>query len=111
LEGAIQRLNQIDGLTVELTPVVNAFFGGSVTCAGLLTGKDILKSLENRRDTRGEALLLPSVAFKEDEDIFLDDIRLEELSARLGHPVLKVEATARALVSAILDRDRTPRSP
>ncbi|HEX9898793.1 MAG TPA: DUF512 domain-containing protein [Candidatus Methylomirabilis sp.] len=110
LEGAIQRLNQIDGLTVELTPVVNAFFGGSVTCAGLLTGKDILKSLENRRDTRGEALLLPSVAFKEDEDIFLDDIRLEELSARLGHPVLKTEATARGLVSAILDGKRTHRS-
>jgi NifB/MoaA-like Fe-S oxidoreductase len=110
LEGAIQRLNQIDGLTVELTPVVNAFFGGSVTCAGLLTGKDILKSLENRRDTPGEALLLPSVAFKEDEDIFLDDIRLEELSARLGHPVLKTEATARGLVSAILDGKRTHRS-
>jgi len=85
-----------------MLPVVNDFFGGSVTCAGLLTGKDILKTLESRRDTLGEALLLPSVAFKEDEDIFLDDFRLEELSARLGHPVLKVGATARALVSAVL---------
>jgi putative radical SAM enzyme (TIGR03279 family) len=102
LEGAMQRLNQIRGLSVTLLPVVNEFFGGSVTCAGLLTGKDILKTLECRRDTPGEALLLPSVAFKEDEDIFLDDVRLEELSARLGRPVLKVRATARALVSAVL---------
>jgi len=110
LEGAIQRLNQIRGLRVTMLPVVNEFFGGSVTCAGLLTGKDILTTLESRRDMPGEALLLPSVAFKEDEDIFLDDIRLEELSGRLGHPVLRVEATARGLVSAILDGKRTHRS-
>jgi putative radical SAM enzyme (TIGR03279 family) len=112
LEGAMQRLNQIRGLSVTLLPVVNEFFGGSVTCAGLLTGKDILKTLECRRDTPGEALLLPSVAFKEDEDIFLDDVRLEELSARLGRPVLKVRATARALVSAVLGpQDTRPHHP
>jgi putative radical SAM enzyme (TIGR03279 family) len=110
LEGAIRRLDQIRGLSVTMVPVVNDFFGGSVTCAGLLTGKDILKTLECRRGTRGEALLLPSVAFKEDEDIFLDDVRLEELSARLGCPALRIEATARGLVSAILDGKRTHRS-
>jgi len=102
LQGAIQRLNQIRGLSVTLLPVVNEFFGGSVTCAGLLTGTDIFRTLEGRRDTRGEVLLLPSVAFKDDEDILLDDMRLEELSERLGRPVLKVGATARALVSAVL---------
>jgi NifB/MoaA-like Fe-S oxidoreductase len=110
LDGAIRRLNGIDGLTVELTPVVNEFFGGSVTCAGLLTGRDVLRTLENRRDTLGEALLLPSVALKEDQDIFLDDVRLDELSMHLGPPALKVEATARGLVSAILDQHWTGRS-
>ena len=102
LEGAIAWLNEISGVSVELIPVVNEFFGGSVTCSGLLTGTDILKTLESRRETLGEVLLIPSVAFKEDEDIFLDDIRLEELPARLGHPVLRIGATARALVSAVL---------
>ncbi len=110
LDRPIRRLNGIDGLTIELTPVVNEFFGGSVTCAGLLTGRDVLRTLENRGDTLGEAVLLPSVAFKADEDIFLDDVRLEELSAHLGRPALKVEATARGLVSAILDGKRTHRS-
>ncbi len=112
LEGAIQRLNQIRGLSVTMLPVVNEFFGGSVTCAGLLTGKDILKTLENHRDALGEALLLPSVAFKEGEDIFLDDVQLDELSAHLGHPSLRVGATARALVSAVLGaKDTQPHHP
>jgi putative radical SAM enzyme (TIGR03279 family) len=110
LEGAIQRLNQIRGLSVSMLPVVNEFFGGSVTCAGLLTGTDILKTLEIRRDTLGETLLLPAVAFKEDEDIFLDDIRLEGLSTHLGHPVLKVQSSARGLVSAIIEGKKAPPS-
>ncbi|MGE5849958.1 MAG: DUF512 domain-containing protein, partial [Candidatus Methylomirabilota bacterium] len=102
LAGAIERLNQIRGLSVTMLPVVNEFFGGSVTCAGLLTGTDVLKTLETHRDRLGAIVLLPSVALKADEDIFLDDVRLEELSARLGHPVLKAEATAGALVSIVL---------
>jgi hypothetical protein len=42
------------------------------------------------------------VALKEDEDIFLDDLSLQDLGYHLGLPALKAEATARALVSAIL---------
>jgi putative radical SAM enzyme (TIGR03279 family) len=110
LEGAIQRLNQIGGLSVTMLPVVNEFFGGSVTCAGLLTGKDILKTLDSHGDALGEALLVPSVALKEDQDIFLDDVRLDELSMRLGSPALKVESSARGLVSLILGHPR-PRMP
>jgi putative radical SAM enzyme (TIGR03279 family) len=102
LRGAIERLNQIGGVMVELIPVVNEFFGGSVTCAGLLTGADIVKTLDGRRERLGDAILIPSVALKEDEDIFLDDLSLQGLGSHLGHPTLKLEATARALVSAIL---------
>jgi putative radical SAM enzyme (TIGR03279 family) len=102
LRGAIERLNQVGALTVELTPVVNEFFGGSVTCAGLLTGADILKTLDSRQDRLGEAILIPSVALKEDEDIFLDDLSLRDLASHLGRTVLKIEATARGLVSASL---------
>ncbi|MBI4572376.1 MAG: DUF512 domain-containing protein [candidate division NC10 bacterium] len=102
LQGVVARLNEIDGLAVELMPVVNKFFGGSVTCAGLLTGTDIQNTLNGQWDRLGDAVLLPSVAFKEDEDIFLDDARLADLSARLGRPALKVESTARGLVGAVL---------
>jgi putative radical SAM enzyme (TIGR03279 family) len=102
LTAAIQRLNQIHGLGVELIPVANAFFGGSVTCSGLLTGADVLETLDRRRDRLGDAILVPSVALKEDEDIFLDDVRREDVARRLGVPTTKVTASARGLVKALL---------
>jgi len=102
LRDAIERLNGIGGLTVHLVPVRNAFFGGSVSCAGLLTGSDIRKVLEGRRDLLGDAILLPAVAFKADEDVFLDDLRLADLGAHLGVPAVRVEATARDLARAAL---------
>ena len=105
LEGAIERLDHVGGLCVELAPVENEFFGGSVTCAGLLTGTDILKALDRQRERMGDAILIPSVATKEDEDIFLDDVRVEDLATHLGRPVLKVESTARGLVHAVLRPD------
>jgi putative radical SAM enzyme (TIGR03279 family) len=102
LSDAIDRLNQVGGLCVELAPVVNEFFGGSVTCAGLLTGTDIVKTLDAQRERLGDAVLIPAVALKEDEDIFLDDLSLQGLGSHLGHPARKIEATARGLVSAAL---------
>ena len=102
LQGVVARLNEIRGLAVELMPVVNEFFGGSVTCAGLLTGTDIVKTLDRQRDRLGDAVLIPSLALKEDADIFLDDVLLKDLGTHLGRPVLRVEATARGLVSAAL---------
>jgi putative radical SAM enzyme (TIGR03279 family) len=105
LEGAIERLDHVGGLCVELAPVENEFVGGSVTCAGLLTGTDILKALDRQRERMGDAILIPSVATKEDEDIFLDDVRVEDLATHLGRPVLKVESTARGLVHAVLRPD------
>jgi len=101
LRGAVDRLNAIAGLRVDLVPVANAFFGGSVSCAGLLTGQDIVRALERRRQALGEAILIPSVSLKEDEDLFLDDMPLARLGERFGRPALRVEATASGLLEAI----------
>jgi NifB/MoaA-like Fe-S oxidoreductase len=89
-------------VSLEMVPVANEFFGGSVTCAGLLTGTDIFKTLDRRREHLGDAILLPSVSFKEDADIFLDDYRLGDLGSHLGRPALRVQSSARGLVDAIL---------
>jgi putative radical SAM enzyme (TIGR03279 family) len=101
LTPAVERLNRIAGLRVDLVPVINAFFGGSVTCAGLLTGQDILATLAARQEPLGEVVLIPSVSFKDDADIFLDDLALSDLAARLARPTLRAEATARGLLEAI----------
>lgn len=89
-------------LTVEVIPVHNDFFGGGVNVTGLLTGRDLLKTLSGRE--LGEALLLSASMFKSDEDVFLDDVTREELQEQLGVPVLRVGGSGEALLNAVLGR-------
>jgi len=102
LSGVIEHLNRIQGLDVRLVPVRNAFFGGSVTCAGLLTGTDIVQTLERERDNLGDEILIPSICLKDDEDVFLDDGRLGDLGVHFGRSAVRVESSARGLVRAVL---------
>ncbi len=73
---------KVPQLTVHVYPIVNRFFGPSVTVAGLLTGKDLSEQLQGKE--LGQELFIPSVMLKADEDIFLDDMTPEMLSASLG---------------------------
>ncbi|MBR3692560.1 MAG: DUF512 domain-containing protein [Clostridia bacterium] len=72
-------------IEIEVIPVRNDFFGHGVDVSGLLTGGDIAAQLGGRE--LGEFVILPGNAMKRDEDIFLDDMTLPELSRRLGVPV------------------------
>lgn len=102
LAPVVERLNGIDGLDVRLVAVRNAFFGGSVTCAGLLTGTDIQQTLETEGDNLGDEILIPSVCLKDDEDVFLDDRRLADVGVHCRRPVVRVDTSARALIRAVL---------
>jgi putative radical SAM enzyme (TIGR03279 family) len=102
LEGAVARFNRIRGLRVDVIAVVNEFFGGSVSCAGLLTGADIRRTLDRNRDRLGDTVLIPSVSFKDDADIFLDDLSLDDLRGEVGRSVVRVESTARGLAQAMV---------
>ena len=55
--------------------------------AGLVTGRDLLAALEGR--DLGEALLLPSVMLRHEQDRFLDDVTLEELRQTAAVPVAR----------------------
>lgn len=100
-ECGFQFLNQLlDGLrrkchniSIDLLPVHNDFFGGTVNVTGLLTGQDILKNLRGR--DLGDEVLLATNMMKAGEDIFLDDMTREELSAALGVPCRRVGSTGR----------------
>ena len=60
----------------------NLFFGGGVTVAGLLTGSDLLTALSGKE--LGDVLYIPSVMLRHEQDKFLDDMTVEELSEKLG---------------------------
>ena len=78
------------GITIKVHPVINDFFGESVTVSGLVTAGDIIKQ-ENEALT-GKALLMTSTMMREMDNIFLDGIRLPELSEKLGLPVMPMPA-------------------
>lgn len=68
------------GALVETVSVVNGLYGPMVTTAGLLGGGDHLRALRPYRDFD---LALFSRSALNDDDLFLDDMRLDELQAEL----------------------------
>jgi putative radical SAM enzyme (TIGR03279 family) len=75
------RLARATGATVEVVEVVNGYFGETVTVAGLLGGRDILRALNHGHP--GDLILLPAEALNAD-DRFIDDLPRAELVERLG---------------------------
>lgn len=106
MRGLLERL-AVPGLTVDLVPIRNEFFGRGIGVAGLLTGRDIQLQLgEAGCGGRGfgEEVLVPAVALRDGAGVFLDDLTPADLSASLGTPVTPVEPTAPALLAALLGR-------
>jgi len=89
------------GLTARVMPVPNEFFGRGVAVAGLLTGQDVQHHLATQGDL-GAAVLVPAVAVRDGEGVFLDDLTPGDLASALGVPVRVVESTARGLLDALL---------
>ena len=99
VEGAFQpileRLNQVEGLTVDLAALASPYWGREITVTGLLTGHDLLTGLSNR--PLGEALLLPTVMLKPsdsgqpEDTLFLDDMSVAAVSQCLNCPIIPID--------------------
>jgi len=86
-------------LKCRVYKVENDFFGHDITVAGLITGGDIIKQLKGK-DLGGE-LLIPDVMLRHENDRFLDDVTVEELSRELSVPVTVVSADGQGLIEAL----------
>ncbi len=87
------------GLIIHVYCIRNDFFGEKITVSGLLTGGDILRQLEGRQI--GECLYLPCNVLKADENVFLDDISLEEMARALQKPVVIIQSDGEDFVRKI----------
>jgi len=90
----------LGGVEARVVAVPNEFFGGSVSVAGLLTGQDIQRHLAAQGDL-GDVVLIPAVALRDGDGVFLDDLTPADLSRALGVAVVMVEPEPRALVRAL----------
>jgi hypothetical protein len=87
LAGEIREASDAD---VEAVAIDNSLYGSHVTSAGLLSGADYAEGLRSGRQV--DLAILSREAINEDE-AFLDDVRLRDLGA--GSPGLEVRASDR----------------
>ena len=87
LERLAQSVRQTN-LHVRIVPVPNDYFGTTVNVSGLLTGRDIVRALRALPGPR-TGILIPEPALRAGEDIFLDDMSLNDFSAEF--PEARVE--------------------
>ncbi|MEP7147917.1 MAG: DUF512 domain-containing protein [Acidobacteriota bacterium] len=84
----IDRFNTISRSQLRVLGVANTYFGGDVSVAGLLTGKDY----QNVADKiSGDFVIIPKHTIKSDEPILLDGMSVEELKAIFDVPVYDLD--------------------
>lgn len=86
-------------LTVNIAPIRNDFFGGSVTVSGLVTGGDIIAQLKGV--DIGEELLIPENMLRAQGDLFLDNVSVEDVEKALSVKVRVVQSGGYNLCEAI----------
>src|SRR5215831_3983011 len=72
-----------DADTIRVAAVPNDFFGRAIGVAGLLTGRDIQRHLA-RQPELGRRVLVPAVAVRDADGIFLDDLTPADLAREIG---------------------------
>nr|WP_255604373.1 DUF512 domain-containing protein [Oscillochloris sp. ZM17-4] len=84
MEQVAARLNTIEGLSVQVLPVVNQFFGETVTVSGLLTAQDVIPALRASGCTRA---ILPRVMFDYQGARTIDEQSPQQIAEAAGVPV------------------------
>lgn len=95
----IDRLNRVEGLTVQMAAFNSQYWGQEITVTGLLTGQDLLHHLTGR--DLGDGILLPRLMLKHGEAVFLDDMRVDEVAEKLGVPIYPVDGVDELIEMAI----------
>lgn len=80
--------------------IENRFFGEKITVAGLITGSDLKEQLKGKN--LGDALLLPCNMFRNQEEVFLDDVTLTELKDALQSEIDIVKSSGQDFIDAVL---------
>lgn len=89
-----------EGLTCNVIPIRNDFFGETITVTGLITGQDLIAQLKGK--DLGDELLLSSSMIRRDSDVFLDDVTIGEVEEALQTKIRLTANDGYELLDAIL---------
>lgn len=90
-------------LDMHVYCIRNDFFGETITVAGLITGRDLKAQLTGQQ--LGDRLLLPVSMFRNEEDVFLDDMTISQLEEALQVRIDVVKSSGQDLIDAILQME------
>jgi len=88
LGAQIAEYNRLTGSKLRVLSVPNTYFGGDVSVAGLLTGKDYLAIADK---IKGDFAIIPKHTIKSDEPILLDGMMFDELKSKFPVPVYDLD--------------------
>jgi len=94
-------MKRLPRLELRVHPVVNRFFGDTITVAGLLTGADLYETLKSVDSLKW--VLMPEAMLKSEETLLLDDWTVALLSEKLGAEVIPVKVEGQALIDQLID--------
>jgi putative radical SAM enzyme (TIGR03279 family) len=98
---------RVANLEMDIHRTLSDFWGPTITVTGLLTGKDLVAKAQ--QIDLGDEVWVPGVMVRNDEQRFLDDMTVTELSQTLGRPVRVVNERAEGFIKAIRDLNATRR--
>ena len=105
---AEQLMKLYPGLVVHVYAIRNDFFGETITVSGLITGQDLVKQLLEYKEQGvdlGETLLIPSNMLRTGEEVFLDDMTVQQVEEVLGMHLTAIEPGGQDFVDAVLDEE------
>ncbi len=101
IKNYVDKITQVwDNIRVNVICAENKFFGPSITVSGLLTGGDLVCAAKG--EDLGSCVYISRCMLKSDEDVFLDNMTLKELSEALGVPVIPIDNDGFCFTDAIL---------
>ena len=90
------------GTEVRVIPVINRFFGETITVTGLIVGHDLIDTL---RGIPCDRILLCDTMLRDQTDRFLDDTTLDQVSAALEKPIRIVHNNGESLIRALWEME------
>ena len=74
------------GPQITVIPVVNRFFGETITVTGLLTGQDLMPAAEQ---SGADEIMISGNCLRAEGDLFLDDMKLSDFRERFNVTVVR----------------------
>lgn len=93
---------KFEGLDLKVVPIINNFFGNSITVAGLVTGRDLIEQLISYKNY--DKIIIPKSMLRKDEDVFLDDLTLKDVAKALNMEVLASSVDGKSIIDIIRNR-------